>query len=91
MSTYPAYAYPPAVSDAWAGVPGAKPEYEHGGGGGGGPDRGISRTPSPTPSEADELTRQHIVDFRAVLNWRYWARRQWLSASRPAPPRAPRR
>ncbi|KLO06843.1 hypothetical protein SCHPADRAFT_945770 [Schizopora paradoxa] len=39
--------------------------------------RFIGRTPSPTPSEAETLTRKGLYDFKAMLNWRYWVRKEW--------------
>ena len=40
--------------------------------------RGISRTPSPTPSEVAELLRDGVMDYKAMMNWRFWIRREWL-------------
>lgn len=40
--------------------------------------RAITRTPSPTPSEAEELTRTSLFDWKAMAHWRYWIRREWL-------------
>ncbi|KAH9926529.1 snare associated Golgi protein-domain-containing protein [Amylocystis lapponica] len=39
--------------------------------------RQISRTPSPTPSEAEELNRTQMFDWKAMANWRFWVRKQW--------------
>lgn len=39
-----------------------------------------SRTPSPTPSEVEEL-KKGAVDWRSMLNWRFWVRREWLCKS----------
>ncbi|OCH86161.1 hypothetical protein OBBRIDRAFT_797454 [Obba rivulosa] len=39
--------------------------------------REISRTPSPTPSELEEL-RKPPIDWKAMANWRFWIRREWL-------------
>ncbi|TBU52452.1 hypothetical protein BD310DRAFT_1043046 [Dichomitus squalens] len=39
--------------------------------------RAINRTPSPTPSEAEELSKG-ILDWDRLLKWRYWVRREWL-------------
>ncbi|EIN03921.1 hypothetical protein PUNSTDRAFT_128506 [Punctularia strigosozonata HHB-11173 SS5] len=70
------YPYPPAAdySAATLGannhtITGGKPEYA---------GRTITRTPSPTPSEQAELTRKGAIDFKAMMNWRYWIRREWL-------------
>lgn len=41
--------------------------------------RQISRTPSPTPSEAKELTTG-ALDWKQIMNWRFWIRREWLCA-----------
>jgi len=41
-------------------------------------ERGFSRTPSPTPSEEAELLRDGMFDWKAMTNWRFWIRRQWL-------------
>ncbi|KAE9399671.1 hypothetical protein BT96DRAFT_801982, partial [Gymnopus androsaceus JB14] len=38
---------------------------------------GLNRTPSPTPSEAKELSTG-AIDFKSLMNWRFWIRRQWL-------------
>lgn len=43
--------------------------------------RRISRTPSPTPSEAAELARDSLLDWKTLLSWRFWIRREWLCAS----------
>lgn len=43
--------------------------------------REISRTPSPTPSEAAELKKDGLFDWKAMASWRYWFRRDWLCAS----------
>ncbi|KAI0077787.1 hypothetical protein K474DRAFT_1595263 [Panus rudis PR-1116 ss-1] len=40
--------------------------------------REVVRTPSPTPSEARELARTSLFDFKAMMNWKYWIRREWL-------------
>ena len=40
--------------------------------------RQISRTPSPTPSETEELKKKHLFDFNAMKSWKYWFRREWL-------------
>ncbi|ETW82593.1 hypothetical protein HETIRDRAFT_237518, partial [Heterobasidion irregulare TC 32-1] len=40
--------------------------------------RRISRTPSPTPSEAAELARDSLLDWKTLLSWRFWIRREWL-------------
>jgi hypothetical protein len=40
----------------------------------------ISRTPSPTPSEAAELARSSMFDWKAMRSWRFWLRREWLCA-----------
>ena len=39
------------------------------------------RTPSPTPSEAEELMKKHVIDWKKILSWRFWFRREWLCAS----------
>lgn len=38
----------------------------------------ISRTPSPTPSEAAELARTGLFDWKSMTSWRFWLRREWL-------------
>ncbi|KAH9010089.1 snare associated Golgi protein-domain-containing protein [Lactarius deliciosus] len=38
----------------------------------------ISRTPSPTPSEAAELARKGLFDWKSMASWRFWFRREWL-------------
>ncbi|TFK97148.1 hypothetical protein BDV98DRAFT_514348 [Pterulicium gracile] len=40
--------------------------------------RGISRTPSPTPSEVKELSSGSAVDWKTLNNWRFWIRREWF-------------
>ena len=40
----------------------------------------VSRTPSPTPSEAAELARDGLFDWKSMTNWRFWLRREWLCA-----------
>jgi hypothetical protein len=40
--------------------------------------RGGLRTPSPTPSEADELSRTSALDWNKLKNPRFWFRREWL-------------
>ncbi|KAF8992445.1 hypothetical protein BDQ17DRAFT_1253909, partial [Cyathus striatus] len=51
---------------------------------GGGPDpkdveeaRGMDRTPSPTPSEARELSQGGAIDWKSMRNWSYWIRKEW--------------
>lgn len=44
------------------------------------PGRDTSRTPSPTPSEVEELTKKGVFDWQAMRNWRFWVRREWLCA-----------
>ncbi|KAH9953689.1 snare associated Golgi protein-domain-containing protein [Russula dissimulans] len=41
----------------------------------------VSRTPSPTPSEAAQLSRKSVVDWKTLANWRFWLRRDWLCVS----------
>lgn len=38
----------------------------------------ISRTPSPTPSEAEVLAREGVFDWKTLSSWRFWVRREWL-------------
>ncbi len=40
--------------------------------------RQISRTPSPTPSEAAELNRTQLIDYKAMMQKSFWMRREWL-------------
>lgn len=40
----------------------------------------VSRTPSPTPSEAAELARDGVIDWKSMKSWRFWFRREWLCA-----------
>ncbi|TCD63005.1 Tlg2-vesicle protein [Steccherinum ochraceum] len=40
--------------------------------------RGISRTPSPTPSEQAELNKKGLIDWQAMKNWRFWLRKEWF-------------
>ncbi|KAK0200346.1 hypothetical protein DFS33DRAFT_1360713 [Desarmillaria ectypa] len=39
--------------------------------------RDITRTPSPTPSEAKEL-KTGVLSWEVVGKWRFWIRREWL-------------
>ncbi|KAK0187210.1 hypothetical protein F5146DRAFT_1063939 [Armillaria mellea] len=39
--------------------------------------RDISRTPSPTPSEAKEL-KTGVFSWEVIGKWRFWIRREWL-------------
>jgi hypothetical protein len=45
--------------------------------------RDVARTPSPTPSELKEMS-SGAIDFKAMLNWRFWIRREWISAFDPS-------
>ncbi|KAL4250920.1 Golgi apparatus membrane protein TVP38 [Abortiporus biennis] len=40
--------------------------------------REISRTPSPTPSEEAALARTSVIDWKALSNWRFWFRKEWI-------------
>ncbi|KAI0050493.1 hypothetical protein FA95DRAFT_1555612 [Auriscalpium vulgare] len=40
--------------------------------------RRISRTPSPTPSEAEELSRTSVFDWKTLRSWRFWIRKEWI-------------
>ncbi|KAI0346223.1 hypothetical protein BDW22DRAFT_1323747, partial [Trametopsis cervina] len=40
--------------------------------------RYISRTPSPTPSEAEELKKTSLVDWKAMASWKFWLRREYI-------------
>jgi len=40
----------------------------------------MMRTPSPTPSEQKELS-SGAIDWKTLMNWRFWLRREWLCAS----------
>lgn len=42
-----------------------------------GEDTQVSRTPSPTPSEAKEL-ESGAVDWKALLTGKFWFRKEWL-------------
>lgn len=37
-----------------------------------------SRTPSPSPSEHAMLNRKGFIDWKKLMNWRFWFRREWL-------------
>ena len=41
--------------------------------------RNLARTPSPTPSELKEL-KTGAINWKAMTNWRFWIRREWLCA-----------
>ena len=36
------------------------------------------RTPSPTPSENALLSRKGVIDWKKMMSWRFWVRREWL-------------
>ncbi|KAJ7902814.1 hypothetical protein B0H14DRAFT_1148573 [Mycena olivaceomarginata] len=38
--------------------------------------RGISRTPSPTPSEAKQMN-ESLFSWKQLTNWRFWIRKEW--------------
>ncbi|KLO10012.1 hypothetical protein SCHPADRAFT_943174 [Schizopora paradoxa] len=40
--------------------------------------REITRTPSPTPSEAEALQRRGMIHYRSLLKWRFWVRKKWI-------------
>ncbi|KAJ7471910.1 hypothetical protein FB451DRAFT_1251376 [Mycena latifolia] len=40
--------------------------------------RNISRTPSPTPSEAKALS-DGLFNWKQMLNWRFWIRKEWTT------------
>ncbi|KAF9811060.1 hypothetical protein IEO21_06689 [Rhodonia placenta] len=40
--------------------------------------RDITRTPSPTPSESEELKKTNLIDWKAMGRWKFWIRREWL-------------
>ncbi|PBK63619.1 hypothetical protein ARMSODRAFT_529527 [Armillaria solidipes] len=40
--------------------------------------RDITRTPSPTPSEAKQLRTDGLLGGEDVGNWRFWIRREWF-------------
>ena len=42
--------------------------------------RYVSRTPSPTPSETAALNRKGLFDWKEMMNWRYWIRKEWICA-----------
>lgn len=44
--------------------------------------RDITRTPSPTPSESEELKKTNLIDWKAMGRWKFWIRREWLCACR---------
>ncbi|KAH8094478.1 snare associated Golgi protein-domain-containing protein [Cristinia sonorae] len=39
--------------------------------------RPVTRTPSPTPSEAAELKKDGVFDWQAMKSWRFWIRKEW--------------
>ena len=41
-------------------------------------ERLVSRTPSPTPSEAALLSRKGVLDTEKLLKWRFWIRKEWI-------------
>jgi|SRR5712671_5330699 len=69
------YMYPPnnylSLTDSTTTVPG-KHEFA---------PYPVSRTPSPTPSEAAELARESVFDWKKLASWRFWIRRDWLCMS----------
>jgi uncharacterized membrane protein YdjX (TVP38/TMEM64 family) len=66
----PPQAYPPTTTSSYS-EPGRYSKT---------PDdaRRVSRTPSPTPSEEAELSRDNLLDWKNVTKWRFWFRREWL-------------
>ncbi|KAJ7086455.1 hypothetical protein B0H15DRAFT_844769 [Mycena belliarum] len=40
--------------------------------------RNISRTPSPTPSEAKALS-DGLFNWKQLLSWRFWLRKEWIT------------
>lgn len=46
-------------------------------------ERMVPRTPSPTPSEAEILSRNGMVDWNAMKNWKYWMRKERICECRP--------
>lgn len=41
----------------------------------------LTRTPSPTPEEAAELSKTSMFDWKAMRSWRYWIRKEWCCMS----------
>ena len=39
--------------------------------------RELDRTPSPTPSEAEELDALGPINWRKYCDWRFWVRKEW--------------
>jgi hypothetical protein len=39
---------------------------------------GMSRTPSPTPSEA-KMLNEPLFSWSQLTNWRFWIRKEWTS------------
>lgn len=77
MSSYPDYGpqgyatYPPSNESYTSTVNSAKaPDLS----------RQISRTPSPTPSEAKELRTTGAFDWKSLRSPKFWIRREWLCA-----------
>ena len=46
----------------------------------------LTRTPSPTPEEAAELSKTSMFDWKAMKSWRYWLRKEWACAYSIHPP-----
>lgn len=42
--------------------------------------RAVNRTPSPTPEEAKELAKTSVIDWKAMMKWSYWLRKEWICA-----------
>lgn len=40
---------------------------------------GRTRTPSPTPSELEEINRP-VVNWKKLFNWRTWAKKKYIGA-----------
>ncbi|KAL1950003.1 hypothetical protein VTO73DRAFT_8884 [Trametes versicolor] len=40
--------------------------------------RAVNRTPSPTPEEAKELAKTSVIDWKAMMKWSYWLRKEWI-------------
>lgn len=39
-----------------------------------------TRTPSPTPEESAELARTGVINFKALLRWKTWLRKDWIGS-----------
>ena len=72
LSTKP-NVYPPSHEAEYQGVPNSTSSFETKVREG----SRLSRTPSPTPSEAKEL-ESGAINWKTISSWRFWFRKEWI-------------